>query len=478
MKELIFKTKSYKHQLDGLNISILEKGYALFMHMGTGKSKVAIDTIANLRNNGLVDGALIIGNNGSYQNWVDYEIPKHMPDQISHYVTYWDSNAKKELSKTYETLFRKEQELKILVVNIEAIATKRASALISRFTKEYQTILILDESTTVKNPSALRTKAAIKIGAACKYRRILAGEPSTKSPLDLYSQVAVLGPGLLGFTSFYAFRARYADMLRINAGGRAFNKIIGYKNLEELSSKLSKISYRVTKEECLDLPPKVYQTYSVSLTEEQAAMYKTLREEALIELETGLVTAPLVVTKLLRLHQLVCGHLTNDEGQVIKVPSNRISALVEILEETQGKVIIWATYRHDIQEINRVLSATYGQESVVSYYGDTDSDARSRAVELFQDPASGTRFFVSNPKTGGYGITLTSANTVIYYSNNFDLEVRLQSEDRAHRIGQTKSVTYIDMVAKGTIDEKVISALREKKKLSVTVLGDQWKEWI
>jgi SNF2 family DNA or RNA helicase len=337
--------------------------------------------------------------------------------------------------------------------------------------------MVIDESTTIKNRDAKRTKAAFKIGKTARYKRILTGSPITNNPLDLFSQAWFLSPHLLGCTSFFTFRAKYAEMVKITAGNRAFTKVKGFKNLDELTKSIKTWSSRRTKDECLDLPDKIYQYYEVELTDEQKKHYKSLKEKAMAELDGQLVSAPIVLTKLLRLHQLVCGSLTTDDGEVIPVDNNRMKALLEVLDEASGKVIIWANYRSDIQAIEEKLNEEYGKKAVVTYYGATSSEDRQEAVRRFQtDPDC--LYFVSNPHVGGFGITLTEARNVVYYSNSYNLEHRLQSEDRAHRIGQKNAVTYVDLVCRKTVDEKIIKALRDKKMLSAQVLGDEWKEWL
>jgi len=199
---------------------------------------------------------------------------------------------------------------------------------------------------------------------------------------------------------------------------------------------------------------------------------------ALAMFDKGLTTTVNALTQLMRLHQITCGHSKLDDGTEISIPTKRTEELLSVIEETSGKVIIWANYRHDIESIKLELQKEYGMAAVGTYYGDTDEEERRRVVREFQDPESELRFFVGNPRTGGYGLTLTAASTVVYYSNSFDLEVRLQSEDRAHRIGQTKSVTYVDLMVPGTIDEKIVKALRDKIDIANEVLGEEMKEWL
>ena len=258
----------------------------------------------------------------------------------------------------------------------------------------------------------------------------------------------------------------------------SFKQIVGYRRLDELKEKLDRFSFRVKKEECLDLPDKLYVKREVDLTDEQATAYNQMKTLALAQLNGSIVSTVNALTQLMRLHQIVCGHVKMDNGDVVELPNHRVSELLNIIEETDGKIIIWATYRHDIEAIKLALQKAYGMEAVGTYYGDTEGDERQRVVADFQDPDKPLRFFVGNPSTGGYGLTLTAANTVVYYSNSFDLEKRLQSEDRAHRIGQTKNVTYIDLIAPGTVDEKIVKALRDKIDIATQVLGEDIRQWL
>jgi SNF2 family DNA or RNA helicase len=266
-------------------------------------------------------------------------------------------------------------------------------------------------------------------------------------------------------------------MVDIKAGNRSFKKITGFRKLDELTKSLQSFSYRVKKVDCLDLPAKIYQYRYVELTKEQKQLYKQVADIAVAVLKGKVLTIDNVLTQILRLHQITCGHFKSDDGEIIKVPNNRLTELVDVLEEADDKVIIWATYVEDIKTIQAKLKEIYGPQSVVSYFGDTSTDDRSDAVKRFQEDPS-VRYFIGNPSTGGYGITLTAATTVVYYSNSYNLEHRLQSEDRAHRIGQTKSVNYVDLTVAGTIDEKIIKALRAKKNIAAQVLGEDITSWL
>jgi SNF2 family DNA or RNA helicase len=287
-----------------------------------------------------------------------------------------------------------------------------------------------------------------------------------------------LNPDILDQPSFFAFQARYAIIVERKMATHTFKQVVGYRKLDELQKKIADSSFRVTKEECLDLPPKVYTRRDVELTAEQIMAYNQMKAVALAEIEGGLMSTNNALTQLMRLHQIVCGHAKLDDGTVIDLPSNRMDELLSVVEETSGKIIIWANYRKDIEAIKLALQKAYGMNTVATYFGDTEAAERQEIVEAFQDMDSPLRFFVGNPKTGGYGLTLTAAHTMIYYSNSFDLEVRLQSEDRAHRIGQTKSVTYIDLISVGTVDEHIVKSLRNKINIAGEVLGEKLKEWI
>jgi SNF2 family DNA or RNA helicase len=369
-------------------------------------------------------------------------------------------------------------KLRIMIMNVEAFSTEKGVAYARTFLRVTSAFMAVDESTTIKTPNAKRTKSIIKVAREARYRRIATGSPVTKSPLDLYSQCEFLGPECLNSASFYAFQARYAILVERKLPTHTFKQIVGYRRLDELQEKLNGFSFRVTKDECLDLPDKIYTRRDVELTPEQKKYYDQMKLMALALVDGNLMSTNNALTQLMRLHQICCGHVKLDDGQQIDIPNNRITELLSVLEETSGKVIIWANYRRDIENIRLALQKEYGMTSVATYYGDTEAEDRQNIVDQFQDPASELRFFVGNPRTGGYGLTLTAAHTVIYYSNSFDLEVRLQSEDRAHRIGQTNKVTYVDLIAKDTVDEHIVKALRNKINIASQVLGEDFKDWI
>ena len=472
-----FKTKPYAHQLTALEKSWNKENFAYFMEMGTGKTKVLIDNLAMLYDKGKIDGALIVAPKGVVKTWYEQELPTHLPNHIENVSVLWQPNITKTQQEKLDTLFEIDSALHILIMNVEALSTEKGVKFATKFINSHKSMMAIDESTTIKTPTARRTKNIIKIGLDAKYKRIMTGSPITKNPLDLYTQCEFLDPWLLDFASYYAFRNRYAEMKTMHIRGRSIQVVDKFQNLGELSDIVKEFSYRVLKEDCLDLPPKVFIKRHISLTPDQKKIYEQMKEQALAVLNGKVTTTMTVLTQLMRLHQITCGYVTADDGSTQQVESNRLNELMSILEDTEGKVIIWANYQLSVGEIIQKIIKVYGKDSYVHYYGLTPQEDRQDFIRKFQnDPKC--RFIIGTPQTGGYGITLTEANTVIYYSNGYDLEKRLQSEDRAHRIGQKKTVTYIDLICEDTIDEKIVKALRDKINIASEVMGEELRDWI
>jgi len=472
-----FKTKPYAHQLTALEKSWNKENFAYFMEMGTGKTKVLIDNVAMLYDKGKIDGVLIVAPKGVVKTWYEQELPTHLPDHIENVSILWQPNITKTQQEKLESLFEIESALHILVMNVEALSTDKGVKFANKFINSHKALMAIDESTTIKTPTAKRTKNIIGIGQHAKYKRIMTGSPITKNPLDLYTQCEFLDPWLLDFSSYYAFRNRYAEMKTMHVHGRSIQVVDKFQNLGELSDTVKQFSYRVLKEDCLDLPPKVFIKRHVALTPEQKKVYEQMKKAAMAVLNGKVTTTMTVLTQLMRLHQITCGYVTADDGTVQAVESNRLNELMSILEDTDGKVIIWANYQTSVSDIMKALTKKYGANSFVHYYGLTPQEDRQDNIRKFQNNPE-CRFIIGTPQTGGYGITLTQANTVIYYSNSYDLEKRLQSEDRAHRIGQKKTVTYIDLISEDTVDEKIVKALRDKINIASEVMGEELKDWI
>jgi len=464
-KKYKFKTKPYKYQLEAFNEGKDRLHFAYFMEMGTGKTKVTIDNLAYLYHCNKINFALVVAPNTVYQNW-KRELDIHCPISTSVF-TY-------KVDKIKNFKFDKDK-MNIFLMNVEAFSHQSGKTVANMLLGNYgnKGCMVIDESTTIKNRTAIRTKNIVSLGRKAKYRRILTGSPITKSPLDLFSQANFLGNDLLKCSdNFYVFQSTYCILRKItNSAGRAFNLAVGFKDLGRLEKIVKSFSFRVRKKDCLDLPDKVYQKRVIPLSPKQRKIYDELKQNARIIIEDKKVEYNTKITEIIKLLQVTAGFIKTEEGAIEEFESAKMKELLNVLEETEGKVIIWANWVHSLQMIIKELKKKYGNESVVAIYGAIPSQEREEAVDKFQKDDK-TRFFISNPQTGGYGLTLTEANTVIYFSNNYDLEQRQQSEDRAHRIGQENKVLYIDLVAEKTVDESVIRALNQKIKLSAETLGE------
>jgi len=478
IKNYKFKTKPFDHQMDALEASWDKENFAYFMEMGTGKSKVLLDNAAVLYDRGLINGLLLIAPKGVYKNWFDSEIPIHLPDHIEKKVVLWKTSDKsKKQQELLNTLFKTGTDFHILLMNVESFSAGDGAEFAAKFLSCHKTMMAIDESTTIKTPTSNRTKNIVELRHHAKYRRILTGSPVTKSPLDLFSQCAFLDPWLLGHDSFWTFKSRYSITKKIEVQGRRIEIVVGYKNLGELSDKIKPFSKRILKEDCLDLPEKTFVKHYVELTKEQKKVYSQMKQEAIAFLDGKMQSSATVMTQLMRLHQITCGHFTADDGTIKDLPCSRLTELMSVLENIEGKTIIWSHYTHDVRRIIKEIKKVYGEESVVDYYGATDTDARSVNIKRFQTDDK-CRFFVGTTHTGGYGITLTAGSNMVYFSNGYDLEKRQQSEARIDRIGQTKKMTYIDIMAQDTIDERIVKALRNKVNIANEIMDEDFREWI
>ena len=469
-----YKTTPYEHQRNALTESAEKVQWAYFMEMGTGKTKVTIDNIAYLFFQRKINSVLIIAPKSVYLNW-ETEIETHMPDVLKYKIYKWNIDK----SKDYHDL-QNFKDLRIFLINVEALSTKRGFEACKEYLfKNKLNFVTLDESTTIKNRSAKRTKNILALQKLSMVRRILTGSPITKSPLDLYTQCQFLSPELLGFSSYLAFRNRYAEMTDIPVGsGRYISVPKYYKRLEELEQKMKFFATRIRKDQCLDLKPKVRQKRYIELDGDGKKIYEKLRTTALAIVEDSTISFSNKLTEIIKLHQVCNGFTKDDEGKFLRLHDQKVKALHEVIEEADGKIIIWANYLWNIHEIIHSLKSRYGEESVVSIFGEVDVKDRKKAVESFQNDSS-VRFFVGNPTTGGFGLTLTACNTVVYFSNNYNLEVRKQSEDRAHRLGQKGTVVYIDIVARNTLDEAIMKSLTNKGQIAAKTLGEEdLRDWL
>jgi hypothetical protein len=478
----------YKHQETALNLLQSNDIFSLIMDMGTGKSRPVIeDWIARATQSQKQD-LVVIAPKGCYLNWLD-ELTKWVPDEFTYYVAPWISGANKSQREALNNLLYANGP-RFLVMNVEALNRKgEAREYLLKFIQGHRVIGVIDESTTICHEEAQRTQFILHdLAKRFTVRRILTGLVAPESPMDLYTQYRYLDWEIIGQKSFWGFKNRYAVLQQVDfrpaekrIPGHFHRKahiVVAYRNLEELNKKIMTKSYRVLKEDVLDLPPKIYQFWDVELTPEQERIYNQMRDIAMAQLTNGeFSTASMKLDQLGKMQHILCGHVRTEHGELADIPENRTEAVAEILHQHAGKAIIWAPYPQALRKIRDRLRKEFGPDSTVSFWGETTLDERLEARERIQNDDA-CRFIVSNQSVGKFGNTWTACNLVIYYANSFDNEDRQQSEDRAHRIGQTKSVTYIDLRAQDTIDEKLIKALRKKINISSTLQGDGFRQWL
>jgi hypothetical protein len=490
----------YKHQEIALAHLAKSNIFGLIMEQGTGKSRPILEDWEARVRDGRAQDLLILAPKGCYTNWIISteddlcEVDKWLDPEFKATVNIglWVSNTTQSHRQALDALLYAKGP-RILVMNIEALnRIGFARDYLLNFVRDHKVVGVVDESTTIAHEDAKRTTWILEyLAGRLTARRILSGLVAPESPLDLYSQYCFLDWRIIGQRSFWGFKNRYAIIQKVDfrpkhireqmeaAGrkGKLASVIVEFRNLPELTEKIMKYSYRVTKE-VLDLPPKIYQFWDVEMTEEQQRIYCNMRDIAMSQLDSGEFTsATIKLDQLGKMQHILCGHVKREDGTVEDIPEFRTNAIVEILHQHSGKAIIWAPYPQALRKIRDRLQDEFGPDSTVGFWGETTLEERIEARGRIQHDDQ-TRFIVSNQSVGKFGNTWTACNLVIYYANSFDNEDRQQSEDRAHRIGQTKSVTYIDIRVPGTIDEKLIRALRKKITISSTLQGDEFRKWL
>ena len=342
-------------------------------------------------------------------------------------------------------------------------------------------MMVVDESARIKNIKAKQTREIIKLGLHAQYRRILTGTPVLNSPFDIFSQFQFLHPSIIDHNSFYSFKNYFGVFeKKMNWGAnRQYDELKSYRNLSELKSLIEPHSYRITKKECLDLPKKIYTKRYFKLTEKQRKVYDTVKEDFILDInDRKQIPLPMALTRLMKLQQITSNFafVSEDKSQAIDDKNPRLDLLLDIIEDTppDQSIIIWCRFRNDIQQIKKLLD----DKSItnVTYDGSTSGQKRAVNLKLFQDKK--VRVFIANPATAAEGLNLYVASTVIYYSNSFKYGDRTQSEDRAHRIGQSENVLYYDLIAENTLDSKIIKVLLDKQELANIITGDNLKEWL
>jgi len=449
MDNFSFVTTPYHHQKVALDLIIKNKSFGLCMEMGTGKTKPIIDLMSELKRYKVANGiskikCLVVAPLSVVPNW-EKEVSLHGENLVVSLVVGSRAQRMEALNVDAD----------IFVINYSGVRIFEKTLCLLPWD-----IMVCDESQNIKHRTSQQAKACYAIGAKAKRRYILTGTMVTNKPLDVFGQFKFLDESILG-KSYTAFQSRYAVM--VTHGRSSFP--VRFINLGELAQRISPWSYRVLKSECLDLPPKVYQVRYAEMSSDQKKLYTELKRELASHLKSGeLVTAPIILTKLIRFSQITAGFVTTSSGEVKEIGDRgKIKTLVEVLSECEGKSVVWVKFKKEMELIKSVL----GSEGIshVSLSGDNTSQERQESIERFgSDP--NIKVFLGQIEAGGTGINLTAASTCIYMTNSYSLGTRLQSEDRLHRIGQKSAVNYVDIVCPGTIDEKILVMLKSKKDIA------------
>lgn len=481
------KTAPYEHQQRAFVASRDLIPYALHMDPGTGKTKVALDTACYLYSKGKIKTVIILAPNGVHRNWVDNEMPTHIPDWCQYSAYFHSPSSPVKFQRRFDRALSEVKGLRLFAFYFDCLGVNRVRTMIDSILMEGECMVIVDESTRIKTPGSLRTKYITQLGESATYRRNLTGTPVTVGVEDLFSQFKFLDKRIIGFDTYTSFTHHFCQIQTFNKGGgdkQEFSKIVGYKNLPELISKIEPYSFRVLKSQCLDLPPKIYKRWPIELSKKQRQIYDDLRKNFIAEMDGDTLTAELAMTRILRLQQIACNWFPMNETKDINGefkrwsgepkpietnPNPRLQALDDILEETKdlpGKKIIWAPFRPDLD-----MLSNYYRSRAVSYHGGVKENDRALAIKRFQEDPT-IDILVANQQSAGIGLTLTAASVVIYYANKFSAELRWQSEDRNHRIGQREECLYYDIEAVRTVDAKIIKTLKLRKDIADLVTGD------
>jgi SNF2 family DNA or RNA helicase len=481
------KTQGMTHQITGLALSEGKRNFAFLLEQGCGKTWLTLADAERCFIGNKIDAIVVVAPNGVHSNWTRREIPTHLSIPVCAYTWNGKPTTKKALAE-YDKIWvslDKNPNLRVLAINVEAVNTEAGYDAVEKFIACFRVMFIVDESTRIKNPGAKRTEKVIKLGRQAIARRILTGTPITKAPTDIFSQFDFLKSGLLGTTSYRAFVAEYAVLLDPGSpqmqaimrkvGGRGVPQVVAedakgnkmWRNLDKLAAMIAPHSYRVRKEDCLDLPPKVYQTITFELDSKQRQVYDRLKEDYHYDNDGDDMSFEAIATRT-KLKQVTSGFINvYGEPQLLDVSSNpRMAAFKTAIEDVDGQFIVWAMFEEEIKHIIAALEDA--GISFCTYYGATSKQDRELAIDDFQ--AGRKQGFVGHAGAAGIGITLTAARTAFYYSCSFDNELRLQSEDRNHRIGTTSKVLYVDFVAENTIDEDIVKSLATKNAIAWQVI--------
>ena len=466
-----YKRPPMDHQRTAFALSRNKETFGLFMEQGTGKTKVTLDTACYLFLEKKIDMLIIVAwPNGVHRNWLENELPVDM--SVPYVAEYWSKNWKaKYRQKEFDHLLGEEiprDTMRVLSFNVEAFVSDGAKDLITKALKKFRCLFVIDQSASIKNHSAKRTKFLLSQAHLAPYRRILDGQPVAEGGHELFAQFKFLDENIIGHDTWTAFKAEFCIE-------GYFNQIAGYKNIDELHSRIDGHCYRVRADDCLDLPPRVYKKWSFDLGDVERRVFDEMKHNSLTYfLEDGqeegeVLEEELAMVKNLRLQQISSGWWpkSSPAKSLEKTGPSRAKALKALLADVEGKAIIYSRFRPDLELIQEMLG-----DEAVAYHGGISEEDREEAKRQFMDMDSKVKYFIGQPRTAGVGHTLTAASHVIFYTNDPSLRFREECEKRAHRHGLKHRLFVWDLIATGTQDLKTVVALRSKKRLANTILKD------
>ena len=463
------KANLFQHQVRGYNMALinftLRRGFGFLFEMGCGKTLTAIAVAGTLYAEHKINKLLVVAPTSVCSVWPE-DFGKFA--DFPHLEKIMLGTKSQRLKQLKELESFPCEALKVAVINYESVWR---DDIFDKLVEFNANMIICDESQRIKTHDAQQSKAMHKLGDLARYKLILSGTPVQNNAVDLYSQYRFLDPTVFG-SNFYKFRNRFCVM-----GGFNRRQIVNYKDLDLLIKKEHSIAYRVTKKEALDLPEQTFETRYITLTPSEKKLYNTLKKESATELANGeTISASTVLTKLLRLQQFTGGFVIADgEEKPQQIGSGKINALEDIVDDyvidSGKKLVIFARFKAELDLIQKLLDKKELKYGVI--YGDIKLSDRGEIVKDFQENEE-TKIFLAQIDTAGLGITLTAADTCVYYSVNFNYAAYSQSLARIHRIGQRNTCTYIHLTTKGTVDELIMKALHKKEDLAKTIVDD-WK---
>lgn len=502
-----FVTNPYPHQREWFSLIKDLPYFALEWEMGLGKSKTVLDVCQWAYAKGDLDALLVVTLKDVHRKWIEKEVPAHLPKGFAD-AAFWNINVADRGMWTGTSRSRtpliKSKKFAVASVNFDVIHRKKGEEWAKRFLTQRKCLLVVDESHNMQSPDSATTKALHRLGKLADRKMILTGTLTGGSPLHAWAQYYFLDPRIVNNMKYWQFKSEYAierDLPGITYEGwevdpitkksvkvqKPVREITGFKNEDKLKQLLDPYRSRLLKVDCLDLPPKLYRMRSFEMSDSMRRAYVGMQQDFLTELSGGrTMTATMAITKMMRLQQIACGFTTPDDadptseaivGEALDAKNPRIEALMQELQKVSGKGIVWAYWRYSLREISFALREAYGDASVVEYHGGIAPELKARAQREFQD--GNPRWFVGNPQSAGTGLDLYAAQDMFYYNNSHNLILRLQSEDRFHRIGQKgTSCTITDLECLGTIDRPQLRALKEKNDVASAISGDILKSWL